>query len=112
MFAVEPRTLMIFKTAADGRAFQQVFMLLQYLTFRCVDMPELEQIIATEFAGNYVVLRIERCIRRRGQMSACPSQTTAIFQTHNSGRRPGGHSPHNRPQFSKKLFLFLLPKPP
>jgi len=56
LFGVEPRTMMVFKTHKDGRAFEQVFFMLPLLTRRWVSKEELETIIETEFSGNYVVL--------------------------------------------------------
>lgn len=56
LFGVKPRTLMVFKKQSDGRTFEAAFLLLPFLTLRSVEKQELERIIETEFAGNYVIL--------------------------------------------------------
>lgn len=56
LFKVEPRTLMVFPSREDAKAFGGVFILLPLLTLRRVLMEELEFIIESEFKGNYIVL--------------------------------------------------------
>lgn len=56
IFRIEPRTLMVFKTKDDARAFEPAFLLLPILKLRSVSRQELESIIKTEFAGNYCIL--------------------------------------------------------